>query len=54
MKEIMEDLVNDIITDESPSRISDGIKDILRAKVMQKISEYKPEVAQSMFNNDNS
>ncbi|QGT54520.1 hypothetical protein b3_0278 [Synechococcus phage B3] len=46
----MEELINSIITDESPSAISDSIKDILTAKVMSKIDEYRPEVAVSMFN----
>lgn len=45
----MEELINSIITDESPSAISDSIKDILTAKVMDKIEEYRPEVAASMF-----
>jgi hypothetical protein len=45
----MEELINSIITDESPSAISDSIKDILTAKVMDRIEEYRPEVAVSMF-----
>jgi hypothetical protein len=45
----MEELINSIITDESPSAISDSIKDILTAKVMDKIEEYRPQVAVSMF-----
>jgi hypothetical protein len=45
----MEELINAIITDESPSAISDSIKDILTAKVMDKLDEYRPEVAASMF-----
>jgi hypothetical protein len=45
----MEDLINSIISDESPSAISDHIKDILSMKAMEKIDEYKPEVAMSMF-----
>jgi hypothetical protein len=45
----MEELINSIISDESPSSISDTIKDILTAKVMDKIDGYRPEVAASMF-----
>lgn len=45
----MEDLINSIISDESPSTISDHIKDILSIKAMERIDEYRPEVAMSMF-----
>ncbi len=48
----MEELINAIIADESPSSISDNIKDILSMKAMEKIDSYKPEVAASMFNTD--
>lgn len=48
----MEDLINSIIADESPSTISDNIKNILSMKAMEKIDEYRPEVAVSMFNTD--
>jgi hypothetical protein len=48
----MEDLINAIISDESPSSISDNIKNILSMKAMEKIDEYKPEVAASMFSTD--
>jgi hypothetical protein len=48
----MEDLINSILSDESPSVISDNIKDILSMKAMEKIDQYRPEVAASMFNTD--
>jgi hypothetical protein len=46
----MEELINAIIEDESPSSISDAIKNILSVKAVEKIDEYRPEVAASMFN----
>ena len=45
----MEDLINLILADESPSEISDTIKDMLSAKALEKIDDYRPEVAASMF-----
>lgn len=48
----MEDLIYSIINDESPSTISDSIKDALAAKAMERIDAYRPEVAASMFNQD--
>ena len=48
----MEDLINLIIADESPSQISDNIKDILTTKAVEKIDDYRPVVAASMFNTD--
>ena len=38
-----------IIADESPSQISDKIKDILFAKSAEKIDGFKPAVASSLF-----
>ena len=46
----MEELINAIIADESPSQISDEIKNILSTKAVEKIDNYRPEVAMSMFN----
>lgn len=48
----MEDLINSIISDESPSAISDNIKNILSMKAIEKIDDYRPEVAASMFDTD--
>jgi hypothetical protein len=45
----MEDLLDLMIADESPSEISDTIKDILFAKAADKIDGYRPEVAQALF-----
>ena len=43
--------MNMIVTDESPSQISDKIKDILFAKSVEKIDALRPDVAASLFNN---
>ncbi len=41
-----------LVKDESPSQISDKIKDILFAKSAEKIEAIRPEVASSIFDND--
>ena len=41
-----------LVTDESPSQISDKIKDLLYAKSADKISDLKPEVAGRLFDQD--
>lgn len=38
-----------IASDESASNISDKIKDLLFAKASEKIDEFRPAVAMSMF-----
>ena len=38
-----------IVTDESPSQISDKIKELLFAKSAERIDAFKPAVASSMF-----
>lgn len=45
----MDDLLDMIAADESPSQISDKIKDLLFAKSAEKIDEFRPAVAQSLF-----
>jgi hypothetical protein len=45
----MEDLVNLIATNQSPSDISDKIKEILYTKSAEKINEVVPQVSASMF-----
>jgi hypothetical protein len=45
----MDDLLDMIAADESPSQISDKIKDLLFAKSAEKIDTFRPAVAQSMF-----
>ena len=43
------DLMDMMASDESPSAISDKIKDILFAKSAEKIDAIRPEVANNMF-----
>lgn len=50
----MDDLLDMIITDESPSQISDKIKELLFAKSAEKIDAYRPEVAVSMFDQNDA
>ena len=46
----MDDLLDMITTDESPSQISDKIKEVLFAKSAERIDMIKPVVAGDMFN----
>ena len=46
----MDDLLDMITTDESPSQISDKIKEVLFAKSAEKVDNFRPEVADSTFN----
>jgi hypothetical protein len=48
----MDDLLDMIATDESPSQISDKIKDLLFSKASEKIDEFRPTVAMGMFNQE--
>jgi hypothetical protein len=48
----MDDLMDMIVSDEAPSQISDKIKDLLFAKAAEKVDEFRPEVANSMFNSE--
>ncbi len=41
-----------IIADESPSQISDKIKDILFTKSAEKIDSFRPEIAAGLFGED--
>jgi hypothetical protein len=52
MSNIYSDLVDNIISDESPSEISDNIQNILYAKIGDKIDEMEPLVAQSIFDDE--
>ena len=45
----MDDLLDSIVTDESPSQISDQIKDLLFAKSAEKIEAFRPFVASQTF-----
>ena len=48
----MDDLLDMIAADESPSQISDKIKELLFSKSAEKIDEFRPFVANSMFNGE--
>jgi len=45
----MDDLLDMIISDESPSQVSDSIKNILFAKSAERVDGYRSDVATSMF-----
>lgn len=45
----MNDLLDMIAADESPSQISDKIKELLFSKASEKIDEFRPEVANLLF-----
>jgi len=45
----MEELLDMIVTDESPSQISDKIKELLFAKSAEKIDNFRPQVASTIF-----
>ena len=49
--ETMDELLDNIITDESPSQISDAIKDMLYAKTAERVNSYKQTAADAIFNN---
>jgi len=48
----MDDLLDMIVSDESPSQISDKIKELLFTKSAEKIDEFRPAVSNLMFNGD--
>lgn len=48
----MDDLLDMIIGDESPSQISDAIKDILYAKSSERVDAFRPLVANSLFSGE--
>ena len=49
IQEVQSELMDMIIADESPSNISDKIKDILFAKSADKVDAFRPEVAADTF-----
>jgi hypothetical protein len=49
----MDDLLDMIAADESPSQVSDKIKELLFTKSAEKIDEFRPAVAMNMFGVDN-
>lgn len=48
----MEDLVDLIATNASPSEVSDSIKSILYTKASERVDAFKPQVASSLFGED--
>lgn len=48
----MEELLDMIVTDESPSQISDKIKELLFAKSAEKIDAFRPMVASNVFGSE--
>lgn len=48
----MEELLDMIIADESPSSVSDKIKDILYNKSAEKIEALRPEINNIIFNSE--
>ena len=45
----MEELIDLLVKDESPSQISDAIKDMLFAKSAERIEASRPDIAASLF-----
>ena len=45
----MEELLDLLVSDESPAQVSDKIKDILYSKSAEKIKDVRPDVASSLF-----
>ena len=45
----MDDLMDAIVANDSPSKVSDAIKDLLYAKTADKVDSLKPEIAASLF-----
>ena len=48
----MDELMDMIVSDESPSQITDTIKDLLFSKSAEKIDAFKPVVANSFMDNE--
>ena len=48
----MDDLLDMIIADESPSQISDTLKDVLYAKSAERVDAFRPLVANSIFSGE--
>ena len=49
MNAVQSELMDMITKDESPSQISDRIKDMLFSKSAERIDAFRPEVANSLF-----
>ena len=48
----MDDLSDMIIADESPSQISDAIKDVLYAKSAERVDAFRPLVANGLLSGE--
>lgn len=48
----MEELLDMITADKSPSQISDKIKELLFSKSVEKIDGFRPSVSQSLFGDE--
>ena len=48
----MDDLLDMIIADESPSQISDAIKDVLYAKSAERVDAFRPLVASGLLSGE--
>jgi len=48
----MDDLIDMIIADESPSQISDTIKDALYAKAAVRVDNFRPLVSNSLLSGE--
>ena len=48
----MDDLLDMIIADESPSQISDALKDVLYVKSSERVDAFRPLVANSVFSGE--
>tara|TARA_B100000282_G_scaffold288573_1_gene257387 strand:+ start:567 stop:761 length:195 start_codon:yes stop_codon:yes gene_type:complete len=48
----MDDLLDMIIADESPSQISDAIKDVLYAKSAERVDAFRPLVANGLLSGE--
>ena len=50
--DVQQELMDMIIADESPSTISDRIKDMLFAKSAERVDNFKPDVAADTFGDE--
>ena len=48
----MDELMDMMVSDESPSQISDTIKDMLYSKTAERVDAFRPIVANSLFGDD--
>ena len=48
----MEELIDLIATDGTPSDVSNRIKELLYAKAAERVDAARPEIAELMFNSD--